>query len=214
MLWTSIYVLPGLPSCFSSLGFRVAWPSCAQRWIFLLKPCWARRLDFFRAEIFSFECSVQKFSYFGVLCKNIGQVSLHVREGVKKTTFFWEISPKSFYPPNRTLCFLEIWENDRGNSGQKGRFSGWFFSKFPHFLGSWVAWAPKLPGLPSFLGSRVAWAPELHGLPSCLGSRGILGSRFNWAPKDHCTIFCCEQWKWKLGFFFNFSDSVALYDVE
>ena len=98
MLWTSIYVLPGLPSCFSSLGSRVAWPSWAQRWIFLLKPCWARRLDFFRAEIFSFECSVQKFSYFGVLCKNIGQVSLHVREGVKKTTFFLGDLSQIFLP--------------------------------------------------------------------------------------------------------------------
>ena len=53
VLWTSIYVFPGLPSCLSSLGSRVSWPSCAssllgllslgsrfawaQRWIFLLE---------------------------------------------------------------------------------------------------------------------------------------------------------------------------------
>ena len=32
----------------------------------------------FRAEIFNLECFVQKYSYYGVLCKNVGQVSLHV----------------------------------------------------------------------------------------------------------------------------------------
>ena len=99
MLWTSIYVLPGLPSCFSSLGFRVAWPSCAQRWIFLLKPCWARRLDFFRAEIFNFECSVQKFSYFGVLCKNIGQVLLHATRPSQFTVWIWPMSLEYFLKP-------------------------------------------------------------------------------------------------------------------
>ena len=106
MLWTSIYVLPGLPSCFSSLGFRVAWPSCAQRWIFLLKPCWARRLDFFRAEIFNFECSVQKFSYFGVLCKNIGQVSLHVTRPSRLTIWIWPMSLE---------CFLKPWKMRQNN---------------------------------------------------------------------------------------------------
>ena len=35
--------------------------------------------DFFlRAEIFNLECFVQTYSYYGVLCKNIGQVLLHV----------------------------------------------------------------------------------------------------------------------------------------
>ena len=33
---------------------------------------------FLRAEIFNLECFVQKYSYYGVLWKNIGQVSLHV----------------------------------------------------------------------------------------------------------------------------------------
>ena len=173
MLWTSIYVLPGLPSCFSSLGFRVAWPSCAQRWIFLLKPCWARRLDFFRAEIFNFECSVQKFSYFGVLCKNIGQVSLHVREGVKKQRFFGRSLPNLFTHPTAPCVFLRFGRTIGEIRVKKGDFQGDFFSQNSHiFLGFWVAWAPKLPRLPSCLGSRVVWAPELSGLPSCLGSLG------------------------------------------
>ena len=33
---------------------------------------------FLCAEIFNLECFVQKYSYYGVLCKNIGQVLLHV----------------------------------------------------------------------------------------------------------------------------------------
>ena len=137
MLWTSIYVLPGLPSCFSSLGFRVAWPSCAQRWIFLLKPCWARRLDFFRAEIFSFECSVQKFSYFGVLCKNIGQVSLHVREGVKKQRFFGRSLPNLFTHPTAPCVFLRFGRTIGEIRVEKGDFQGdlVFFERFGPCLG-------------------------------------------------------------------------------
>ena len=46
----------------------------------------------------------------------IGKVS-------KKNGSFWEISPKSVYPPKG---FCEIWENERWNSGRKRRFSGWF----------------------------------------------------------------------------------------
>ena len=41
----------------------------------------------------------------------------------KKNVFFWDIFPKSVYPPQG---FCEIWEYERWNSGQKGRFSGWF----------------------------------------------------------------------------------------
>ena len=70
-----------------SLGSRAAFPPWASELLglpvlrgeyFYLSLVGQGGLIFFRAEIFNFECSVQKFSYFGVLCKNIGQVSLHV----------------------------------------------------------------------------------------------------------------------------------------
>ena len=96
MLWTSIYVLPGLPSCLSSLGSRVPW---AQRWIFLLKPCWAMRPNFFFVQKYSILSFVQKYSYFGVLCKNIGQVSLHVTRPSRLTVWIWPMSLEYFLKP-------------------------------------------------------------------------------------------------------------------
>ena len=49
---------------------------------------------------------------------SINIVMYHVREGVKKNVFFWEISPKCVYPPTHPRVFVrfgrtkgEIWVN-------------------------------------------------------------------------------------------------------
>ena len=90
----------------------------------------------------------------------------------------------------------------------------------PRLLGSQGCWAPVVRGFLMLLDSRGYWAPEITGLPRLLGSWGYWAPEEYWAPdlirvpKDHCTMFCCEQWKWKIcSFFLIFSDSVALYDV-
>ena len=89
---------------------------------------------------------MQKFSYFGVLCKNIGQVSLHVREGVKKQRFFGRSLPNLFTHPTAPCVFLRFGRTIGEIRVKKGDFQGDFFSsKFPHF-----------PGLLSCLGSQVA----------------------------------------------------------
>ena len=46
-------------------------------------------LIFFRAEIFHLECFVQKYSYYGALCKNIGQVSLHITRPSRFSIWIW-----------------------------------------------------------------------------------------------------------------------------
>ena len=48
-------------------------------------------ISFLRAEIFNLECFVQKYSYYGVLCKNIGQVSLHVTWKLGKSMNYMQI---------------------------------------------------------------------------------------------------------------------------
>ena len=56
---------------------------------------------FLCAEIFNLECSVLKYSYYGVLCKNIGQVSLYVTRPSRLTIWIWPLSLE---------CFLKPWK--------------------------------------------------------------------------------------------------------
>ena len=71
----------------------------SQRWIFLLKQGCASLLFFscrnikfgvFRAEILNLECFVQKYSYYGVLCKNIfGEIFTSVQWTVSTPEAMW-----------------------------------------------------------------------------------------------------------------------------
>ena len=61
---------------------------------------------FFRAEIFNLEYFVQKYSYYGVLCKHIGQVLLHVIHGHHDLLFGFEMSLE---------CFLKPWKMRQNN---------------------------------------------------------------------------------------------------
>ena len=91
-----------------SLGSRAAFPPWASELLglpvlrgeyFYLSLVGQGGLIFFRAEIFNFECSVQKFSYFGVLCKNIGQVLLHATRPSQFTVWIWPMSLEYFLKP-------------------------------------------------------------------------------------------------------------------
>ena len=58
---------------------------------YLSRVAWRHSGFFSRAEIFNLECFVQKYLYHGVLCKNIGQVSLRVTRPSWLTIWIWPV---------------------------------------------------------------------------------------------------------------------------
>ena len=80
-------------------------------------------------------------------CKGRIKTLDQVRGGPNNNkTFFWEISPKSVYPPTHPpQGFWEFWENERWNSGRKRRFSGRF-----GILGVWTLFGNQPPHTPTF----------------------------------------------------------------
>ena len=66
---------------------------------------------------------------------------------VKKNVFFLGDLSQICLPTHPPQGFCEIWEYERWNSGQKGRFSGWFGG----FSGVWTLFGNQLPHPPTFV---------------------------------------------------------------
>ena len=91
-----ILTLPRNPFSISTeVNISIQLESKDSKWFFFL-----------RAEIFNLECFVQKYSYYGVLCKNIGQVLLHVTRPSRLTVWIWPMSLE---------CFLKPWKMRQNN---------------------------------------------------------------------------------------------------